>query len=351
MSREALYRAHLYGRVAVRIRLRLGSFLSKNLEMLAQGIRALPWERYVHPRQRIEVQVASGRPGAGVARKVEHAIRDALRRAGPPSRSAGPPSRLPPVAVLVRGEGDRVDVSVDASGERLHRRGWRKDVTEAPLRENLAAAVLHLAEWHPGEALVDPMCGSGTFVVEAATIAAGLPAGGGRSFAFEAWPSHDEALWARIRGERGPAFPPCPILGSDIDAAAVRAATANARRAGVADRVSLRTAGVDALTLPMLPQGPGLVVANPPYGARLAGAKAAWRVLGEVLRARAVGWRVALVVPDPALLRLTRLSLPRIARFDNGGLEVALHVGPVGATSAPAGGAPRSGRSRGDIAG
>jgi putative N6-adenine-specific DNA methylase len=353
LDRAALYRVHFHGRIAVRVRVRLGKFRSKNLEMLAQGVRALPWDRFAHPRQRITVQVAGGRPGAGVARKVEHAIRDALRGGrAPPSRAAGPgagpPSRLPPVDVLVRSDGDQVEVSVDASGERLHRRGWRRDVTEAPLRENLAAAVLHLAQWHPGEALVDPMCGSGTFPIEAATIALAQPPGAGRSFAFEGWPSHDRELWARIRAERGVPVSSPTILGFDLDESAIDAARANARRAHVADRIVLRRAGVDALELP---ETPGLVVVNPPYGARLSGAKAAWRSLGEVLRARAVGWRAALLVPDPALLRATGLVLPRIARFDNGGIDIALHVGPVGATTEGGAGGGGRGRGRRDIGG
>ncbi|MEZ4234602.1 MAG: hypothetical protein R3F59_00235 [Myxococcota bacterium] len=337
VDRAALYRVHLHARVPVRVRVRLGDFRSKNLEMLGNGVKGLAWARYVHPRQRLTVQVlsAGARLPSGAERKVIHAVQDALR--GVPAGRGGPPAKLPPAAILVRIDGDRAEVSVDASGERLHRRGWRRDTTEAPLRENLAAAVLALAEWDPSEPLVDPMCGSGTFPIEAATIARGLPPGAGRRFAFEAWPSHDPALWAQIRGEKGPPAGDGPIFGYDIDPSAVDAARANARRAQVAERVTLRVAPAEQL---VLPERPGLVVCNPPYGARIGGARAAWRALGAALR-RAEGWRVALVVPEPGLLAASGLSIPRIARFDNGGIPVALHVGPA------VGGGSSGGRGRG----
>lgn len=228
----------------------------------------------------------------------------------------------------MRIEGEQLEVSIDASGERLHRRGWRRDTSEAPLRENLAAAVLWLAEWEPGEALVDPMCGSGTFLIEAATIAAGLPPGRARSFSFEAWPIFDPVLWNRIRG--APRADPVPsrFLGGDIDEEVLHAARANARRAEVERAIELRHSDVSDLVLP--PGRRGLVVANPPYGERLRGGGAAWAALGRWLRERAAGWRVALVSPDPGLLRRTGLKLPVVGQFSNGGIPVAVCVGRIG---------------------
>ena len=294
----------------------------------------------------------SGR--TGVDRKVEHAIRDALRGTRADFRAQrgprGPRTARAPLEVLVRIEGPNVALSVDASGDRLHRRGWRQDVTEAPIRENLAAAILHLAKWRTDEPLVDPMCGSGTFPIEAATIALGIPPGDRRAFAFEGWPSHDPDLWRAVRAETARPDPHDlpPIVGSDIAEAAVRAARAQRsarrrRRPGS----SFVERGVAALTLP---DRPGLVVCNPPYGARLKGASAAWKALGSAL-ARRGGWRVALVAPDgpgAALVRATGLALQPIVRFDNGGLPTRLYVGEVGARSerAPRGrGGDRQARS------
>ncbi|MEQ1503362.1 MAG: class I SAM-dependent RNA methyltransferase [Myxococcota bacterium] len=338
VDRPTLYRIHLHARVAVRVWVRLGRFRAANLDQLGAAVRKLAWPDHVHPRQAVEVKIASsnsriqGRGGA--QRKVEVAIRDANRV---PRRDPGRPPTAP-AEVLVRIDGDDVEVSIDASGERLNRRGWRRDTTEAPLRETLAAAVLDLAEWSADEPLVDPMCGSGTFPIEAATIARGIPPGSDRTFAFEAWPTHDRALWDALRAEPIVAVGRPVIRGSDLDPGAIRAARDNARRAHV--ELDLRVSAVDAVELP---PGPGLIVANPPYGARLRGASAVWESLGRWARERAIGWRIALVVPDPALLRLTGLELPRIARFDNGGIPVALHAGPGGAARAAP--PPRRGRS------
>lgn len=324
-DRDLLYRVHLHARTPARIRVRLGSFPATTLEALAAGARKVPWAPYVWPRQPLDVRVASHRSRLrhkeSVAHKIELAVADALR--GPRRTDAARPSREP-VEVLVRIEDDVAELSVDASGELLHRRGWRKDAGEAPLRENLAAACLWLAEWSPGEALLDPMCGSGTFVIEAATIARGLPPGRDRSFAFERWPSHDAGRWNAIRGEHGPAPVPTLIRGSDGDEAAVRAARANARRAGV--QIELAIGSVSGLE----PPAPtGLVIANPPYGERIGGAVAAWSSLGETLRTRFRGWRVALLAPNANLVQRTGLSLEPVATFPNGGLRVSLWTGEV----------------------
>jgi putative N6-adenine-specific DNA methylase len=304
---------------------RLGSFPATTLDALAAGVRRAPWAQYVWPRQPLVVRVASHRSPLrhkdAVAPNLELAVADALR--GPRRSDTTRPSREP-VEVLVRIEDDVAELSVDASGELLHRRGWRRDGGEAPLRENLAAACLWLAEWAPGEPLVDPMCGSGTFVIEAATIARGLPPGRDRTFAFERWPSHEARRWTAVRDGRGPDPVPTVIRGSDRDEAAVRAARANARRAGV--DVALDVAPVAQIEAPA---PSGLVVANPPYGERIGGATAAWASLGETLRERFGGWRVALLGPSPVLAQRTRLTLEPVATFPNGGLRVSLWIGEV----------------------
>jgi putative N6-adenine-specific DNA methylase len=325
-DRGALYRVHLRARLPVRVWVRLGNLKARSLEALAAGVRELSWADYVWPRQPLEVKVAASGSRLGrrdvVSKKVELAIRDALRV---PRREHGRPPR-DPIEVLVRIEGDDVELSVDASGDRLHRRGWRKDVSEAPLRENLAAAVLWLVGWEPGETLWDPMCGSGTFPIEAATIAAGLAAGKDRSFAFQRWPSHDAQQWAAILREPADPRVPTVIAGSDIDPDAIRAAKANARRAGVEGDVELRCADLREATPPA---SAGLLVTNPPYGERIGDARRTWEALGELVRSRARGFRVAVLCPDPALLRASRLSLPRVAGFSNGGIRVAVHAGSV----------------------
>lgn len=327
-SRESLYRVHLHTRLAARVWVRVGEIPATTLDALGNGARQLPWARYVTPGRSVVVRATCHqsrlRHRETVAAKVELAIRDALRG---PRRTDGARPPREPLDVLVRIVEDRAELSVDASGENLHRRGWRKDIGEAPLRENLAAAVLAIADWDPAEALVDPMCGSGTFLIEAATIAAGRPPGRDRSFAFQAWPSHDPAVWDKVRAAPTSAIGRPVLLGADRDPEVLRAAASNARRAGVADRLRFDHVDVAALAPPEVT--PGLVVCNPPYGGRIRGADDAWTALGRTLRERFAGWRVALLVPDPRLLGRSRLRLPKLASFSNGGLRVGVHVGAI----------------------
>jgi putative N6-adenine-specific DNA methylase len=223
--------------------------------------------------------------------------------------------------MIVRGEDDRFTVSADSSGELLHRRGWRTEAGEAPLRETLAAGVLLLASWRPAEPLVDPTCGSGTFLVEAALAATGRAPGAGRSFAFQRWPGHDAELLDRLVAGIRPHPAPAAIRGSDADAAVVEVARRNAERAGVAGAVTIEHAPVHAARLP---DGPtGLVVANPPYGHRLDATRALYRDLGRL--ARQNRWRLAVLTADARLL--AACGRPRAThRLRNGGLPVTLGI-------------------------
>ncbi len=333
-DRRTLYALHLHARVAARFWVRVGSFPAPTLELLGDRARTLPWERYVFPRQEVDVRVTCHRSRLrhkdSVAKKVAHAIADAARV---PRRTDDRRPTRAPIAVLVRIEEDVCTLSIDASGELLHRRGWRTEAGEAPLRENLAAAVLWVAGWRPGEPLLDPMCGAGTFPIEAAQIAQGLAAGRGRTFAFQGWPDHDPALWSAVCAEPDDPPVPTPIVGSDRDPRVLAVARANAKRAGVASVLTLAEA--DAASAPA-PAGPGLVIANPPYGERLPDAKPAWRALGDLIRGRCEGWRWAVLCPHPALLAAARLPASPVATFPNGGLRVTLHVGGPGSASASA---------------
>lgn len=330
-SSDALYRLLLQTRLGGSVTLQIGSFRMANLDQLAARIRQLPWNLFVHPKQPVEVRVTATRTRIKrkdvVAKKTEHAIADALR--GPRLPGPRPPSR--PVKVRVRIERDEVRVTVDGAGEPLYRRGWRKATAKAPLRENLAAALLRRAGWAPGEALVDPMCGSGTFPIEAATIAVGRAPGLGRSFAAEDFPSFDATLWARHReaARTGELDRSAPILGADRDAGAIRAATANADRAHVGNRVELRNCDVADLEPPA---DRGLLVINPPWGQRVSRDKAtgAMRHLGDALKRRFSGWRVAILAPSPRLIHATRLELEPDVSFKSGGIPVALYLGTVG---------------------
>ncbi len=322
---------HLHSRLAARVSVTVAKIPARTLDALAAGIRAVDWRPFVHPGQPIEVAFTSRRSHLKhketVRKKVAIAIADALR--GP--RLPGPRPPREPVGVGIHLDADRATVTVDASGELLHKRGWRKATGKAPLRENLAAAVLRLARWSPGEPLVDPMCGSGTFAIEAAGIALGHAPGARRTFAFERWPCLDAKAWEqqRARARQTTTLDArAPILAADRDDGAVTATRANADRAQVAGRIRVLASRFEDLE-PPAPSG--LVVMNPPYGERIGGGGGAgrgFRAIGGVLRARWPGWRVAILLPGPQHLGALGLSLEPVTTFSNGGIPVILAVGP-----------------------
>ncbi|MCB9663084.1 MAG: hypothetical protein H6732_03155 [Alphaproteobacteria bacterium] len=322
---QALATVLVWSRIAGRVLVRVGSGPARSLEELARGVRSLPWPTLTRPRQPLDVDVAGGSRHLHrrdvIARKVEHAVADALRV---PGSWSGPPPRTP-LGVLVRLDGDRAEVSVDAGGGLLHRRGWRPRTAKAPLRENLAAALLRGAGWRPGEALVDPMCGSGTIPLEAARQAAGFSPRTGWTYAAASWGKEHARALAAAEGRR-PKAVPTAILAADRDVGAIRATEGNARQAGVADRVRVLHASLEDLEPP---RGPGLVIANLPYGQRvgtadaLAGRYGAW---GHVLRERWDGWRLAFLAADPVALQRLDRRAEVVLRFRHGGIRVVLGV-------------------------
>jgi putative N6-adenine-specific DNA methylase len=320
----ALLRLQRCSRLASRVTVRLGTVGAESLEMLADRARKQPWAQYVHPRQPVEVRATVTRSRVRyrerVEAKVEHAIADALR--GPRLPGGRPPRE--PARIGVRVEDDKATFRVDASGELLHKRGWRQDPGKAPLRENLAAAVLRLAGWRPGVPLLDPMSGSGTFAIEAALWTRGAQPGARRGFACQVWP-----CWPSPPEPSAPATrdPGAPIIASDRDPRATEAARANARRAGVLDRIAWLTDPIESIDVAFTR---GIVVLNPPWGERLgdvgtvARLHARWAVLA---RERWPAATIATVVPDVGWARRSWGEGARAAaRFASGGTRLTLWV-------------------------
>jgi putative N6-adenine-specific DNA methylase len=314
-DREAVWRANLGSRVATRILVRLGEARVTDLARLRRFVAGLPWERFIAGPAALDVQASARKSRlyhtGAVAERVRGGIEDRL---------GAPGAGEPPVRVWVRLERDLATVSIDSSGELLHRRGYRTEIGEAPLRETLAAGVLALAGWTPDDPLVDPTCGSGTFVIEAALVATGRPPGAARRFAFERWPDFDPAAYARA-SEIATRPAPSPLVGMDRDPLVVAAAAANAARAGVGDDTEFRCLEVERAALPEGRRG--LLVANPPYGRRLPAAGRVYAAIGAL--ARKAGWRLALLTPDDELARKAGRFERRIA-LTNGGVRVGLFL-------------------------
>jgi putative N6-adenine-specific DNA methylase len=316
-----LAKVNMESRIAMRVVLRVAHVRATSLDALAQAVRKLPWKLFVHPRQPIEVEVAQS--GGHLHRKdvvgdkVTLAVGDALR--GP--RLEGPRPPREPATVLVRLEPGGVQISIDTSGDPLHRRGWRQETAKAPIRENLAAAVLLAAGWAPGEALVDPMCGAGTFLIEAARMAAGAPPSLARTWAWQRFPAA-----AKIRvPELARSGRATRIVGGDRDVGAVRATLGNARRAGVLDRIEVSQGRFED----MHPQGTGLLVCNPPWGHRIDGGRIPWGRWAELLGQRWGGWRTAWVIPETLSARELGWAGTTLLRFESGGQRVRVELGEV----------------------
>ncbi len=319
--------ANLRLRTASRVLLRLGTFRAPDAGALTKALTGLPlsrvWDGRTPPKLAVTLH-RSRLPGPDAV------LAAAARAWGLPSVSrAGPLDEevSPGLTLLVRAEGDAWTVSADTSGEALHRRGYRQEVSRAPLRETLAAGILLLAGYDGVAPLVDPMCGSGTFLIEAAWMSLRRAPGLARSFAFEAFPSFDAAAWAARRARAEAEALPAPRgaqRGFDLNAGSLGTARRNARRAGVTltlERHDVRTLGAPS-------DGPGLLVANPPYGKRVGEGvdlPGLYRALGATLRKGFGGWRVALLVPqDPGLIQALGLSEAQALPLRNGGLACRL---------------------------
>ncbi|MFV0385879.1 THUMP domain-containing class I SAM-dependent RNA methyltransferase [Paracoccus sp. (in: a-proteobacteria)] len=322
-----VWRANLMLRGATRVLARVGSFRALHLAQLDKRSRKFPWDQVLRPDLPIRVETtcrASRIYHAGAAtQRIERAIREEL--GAPVSADAG-------IVVKVRIEDDLVTISLDSSGESLHKRGHKEAVAKAPMRETLAAMFLREMGFDGSQPVLDPMCGSGTFVIEAAEISLGLAPGRSRRFAFEDLASFDPAAWQAMRGAAPSRASGLRFLGRDRDAGAIRMSTANAARAGVAGYTSFACCPVSDL---MRPEGPaGLIVVNPPYGARIGnkgplfGLHAA---MGQVFRDRFQGWRVGIVTSEAGLAKATGLPFqPPGPIIAHGGLKVRLwQTGPL----------------------
>ena len=329
---ELGYRACMWSRVASRILLPLATFEAADQAALYDGVRTIRWTEHFGPDQTIAVD-------ANHALKVKDAIVDQIR--DETGRRPSVDTQAPDVRINVYEQGGRATVSIDLSGESLHRRGWRPVGVEAPLKENLAAAILLLAGWperaRAGAPLVDLMCGSGTLPIEAALMAADAAPGLGRErFGFSAWRGHDAALWLRLVDEARTRRRPIAskLFGFDQDAHAVKIARDNARRAGVADAIDLRVVKLADAAPPT--EERGVVVMNPPYGERLGETLALgplYEQIGAILRHRFTGWNAFVLTSNFELQKRIGLRTARRHVLFNGPLECRLLELPIAETA------------------
>jgi putative N6-adenine-specific DNA methylase len=293
-----------------------------HLAQLDKRARKFPWSDFLRPDIPIKVEATSRKSRiyhAGAARqRIENAISETL------GVSISSDANL---RVLLRIEKDLCTFSIDTSGEPLHKRGHKPAIAKAPMRETMAAMFLRECVYNGTEPVLDPMCGSGTFAIEAAEIALGLLPGRSRHFAFEELAGFDAQVWQSLKQGSPPPETTLRFQGSDRNSGAIDAASANAAQAGVSDVTQFAQRAISDIKPPE--GAAGLVIVNPPYGARIGDEKrlrSLYGSLGKVLMTRFSGWRVGIITSNQSLARSTRLPLlPTGPVVDHGGTKIKLY--------------------------
>ena len=324
---DACYRANLWSRVASRILWRIGEFAYRDEHELYAAVKALDWPKLFALERTLRVNVTAQKSPLKslefATLRIKDAVCDRFRDAT--GRRPSVERANPDVRVHAFLEATRGTLYLDTSGEPLFKRGWRAGVSDAPLRENLAAGIVMLTGWRPEEPLLDPMCGGGTLVVEAGAMARGKPPGGKRSFGFERLRAFDVALWRRTQAEeRLPENRPT-LYASDTDPKALNAARRNLAAAGVERWVTIERADVLERAAPA---ASGVMVMNPPYGERIGSPEELARFyprLGDALKKKFAGWRCYVFTADLRLPKLIGLAPSARIPLWNGALECRLY--------------------------
>lgn len=315
-------RANLTLRGASRVLARVANFRCFNLSQLEKQTRDIDWSHVLRPDVPIRVDVTTRKSKvyhAGAAKeRIEKAIAERL---------GVPIGAEDAIKLMVRIDDNMCTFSIDTSGAPLHQRGHKEAVGKAPMRETLAALFLRACHYNGTEPVLDPMCGSGTFVLEAAEIAKGLLPGRSRSFAFERLASFMPERWEALKAPLHAQGTEAHFYGSDRNQGAVQNAEANAKRAGITENCTFTCASISDLRRP--DGQSGLIIINPPYGARIGEKKqlfALYASLGKTLNERFKGWRVGIITTDTGLARTTNLPFSDTSPpIPHGGLKVRLH--------------------------
>ncbi len=324
------WRVNLESRIASRVLMQMARVPYKTEREVYAATHAVDWPAQFAVARSIRVDVNAIKCPLKsldfVTLRIKDAVCDRFREAL--DQRPNVDTREPDVRIHGFLDAEQFILYLDTSGEPLYKRGWRAEVGEAPLKENLAAGMVMLTGWDRVEPLFDPMCGSGTLLIEAALMALAIPPGARRTFGFEKLNRHDPAKWATVRDAamaRAQAPRPLEIYGSDLSAADVTRARTNLDSAGLTGCVMLQRA--DVLEVPA-PASAGVLIANPPYGVRIGEATelaAFYPALGNAFKARYAGWRCYVFSADAELAKLIRLKPSRRTPLFNGPLECRLY--------------------------
>ena len=325
-----LYRVNLWARTIFRVLVTLREFPCPDGERLYQEVQKINWEQYIQPHNTLAVNATGGNRQLNhthfTALQVKNAIVDQQRH------QFGQRSSIdihnPDLQINVHIYQDRCTLSLDSSGTSLHRRGYRPAMGLAPLKETLAAALLHMAEWEPTLPFLDPLCGSGTLPLEASLKALNIAPGLFRQqFAFEKWRDFDKELWEQLLEEAENSKLPnlkALIAGSDRNPDILKQARLNAEQCRVADKVTFTQTELSHLEAPA---DCGVIICNPPYGERLGEAKELgdfYKLLGDVFKQRFKGWTAFVLTGNKELAKRVGLKPSRRIPVYNGSIACTL---------------------------
>jgi putative N6-adenine-specific DNA methylase len=322
------YRVNLWSRIASRVLWRIGAFDYRNEQDVYLAAKSVDWPAYFRLERTLRVNVTAVKSPLKslefATLRIKDAVCDRFRDAT--GRRPSVERADPDVRVHAFLEGARATLYLDTSGEPLFKRGWRQGGADAPLRENLAAGIIMLTGWQPGQALLDPMCGGATLLVEAAALARGRAPGARRSFGFEKLSAFQEGTWEGVKHEARQAYDgKLELFGSDTDPKALNAARRNLAEAGIERWVRLERSDVLERSAPA---PAGVMIANPPYGERMGSAEelaAFYPRLGDALKKRFAGWRCFFFTADLRMPKLIRLMPSARTPLWNGALECRLY--------------------------
>jgi putative N6-adenine-specific DNA methylase len=323
------YRLNLESRIASRILWRVGQGSYRHEEDLYRLASQLPWSTWFSVNSRIKVRLVAQHSPLNSLEFATLRVKDAIcdRFLREVKKRPEVDKRNPDIQIVVFVDEDQVVWYLDTTGAPLFKRGWRQAAGEAPLRENLAAGILRLSGWTSNQVLLDPMCGSGTILIEAALMAKGVAPGARREFSFRHLRNFDRSAWAEMRPDVQQGLPKTPhleLFGCDQDAQALSMARSNLQYVGLG---GVQVTQGDVLDV-MPPANKGVMITNPPYGVRM-GSHATledwYPKFGDVLKQRFAGWSVYLLTADFRLPKLIRLAPSRKIQLFNGALESRLY--------------------------
>ncbi len=330
------YAVNLWSATASRVLMRLGDFAADGFGRLRRKAGGFPWELYLPAGAPLVVHAALHRSRLyhreAVAERIRESVEESLVPFAPEPGEA--PADLLPQHLYVRAVKDVFTLSLDMSGEHLHKRGVKTRKGRAPLRETVAAGVLRLAGYDGRRPLLDPMCGTGTFSLEAAMMAKRIPPGGFRRFAFEQWPGFRPGRWTHLKrlAREGVRRLEAPLVfASDVRSPMVGGLKEAVRAADMEDAVRVRRMDFFDLSPGKICGEKGLLALNPPYGRRLGTPQESERLFGEIgrkIRRDFRGWRVALLAPAEAIEKNARIQGKRTPLF-HGGLGLSLTVADI----------------------